>query len=108
MANNRGHMRKGVFNFDTLRARIIVLGSLAASITAILYLSNQALVFGRSKADNYIDERIEKKNACIYKMVAKTWYVQSESVDSTVLKRAMNRMRMDSIRDAQRYSILGR
>lgn len=110
------HRRRGIINWDSLRAKVIIAGTIAGSITAIWFIISTIWSFSTVKANAYIDTRatcvatsvIDKRIEPVYRMATETRYILDETVDSEKVARAMRRMRDDSLRRANHLMIIGR
>jgi len=110
--DQRTERRSRIFNLRTWKARILVGGGMATSISAMITL---AVVFFNSavrKVDGHIDERAHKvynqRIEPVYRMAAETREILAEVVDSASISRALARVKADSIRQAYENNILRR
>lgn len=97
--------RRGMINLDTWRAKITAIGAVAGSLAATWFLVAGVFSFTCNKANAYVDGRVEpivmEKIEPVYRMAAETRYIQAEMADTLIVRRAMRRMKEDSVKLAQ-------
>ena len=95
------HSRRGLFNFDTLRNKIIAISTTILSLSiiggAIGWISVQATEWNNNNIKKVATIVCEDLVSPVCKTVTETNYILREIVDSTTVQRAMQKMKNDSV-----------